>query len=206
MTERNTKINERASELLQQIFNLWTNIGKDKDGDESRRPALEEELITSRKILDEVSELKITDEDVLKYYNDIKEILDEYEEKLAYNKTDNGRAELLLDEIFKMWSIISEEDNIEYRNPADDKEVEQSWALIQEIEEIDFANDAIKERLQTYRQVLETMPTTKQEALPAMNRKNTNRHGKNWERYSIYGVILVLSTGMNFGVLLTKKK
>lgn len=157
MTENNA--NDRAAELIQKVFNLWTIIDKNEEGSETRRPGSEQELIASRKILKQISELDITDEELLKFRDEYVDLLDEYEENLTYIKSPNGLAESFLQEIFMLWSNVSTEDDNEYHEPSNDDEVKRSWALIQKVEEIDFDDDTIKERLKTYRQVLETYAT-----------------------------------------------
>lgn len=148
--------NKRAHDLLEEIFNLWSDISKDENGDELKSPASEEEARKSREILNEISLLDITGETLIQRYDEIKEIIAEYEETFTYQKTANGQAEKLLDEIFNLWSIVSEEDDTEYHSPANDEEVKRSWALISKIEEIDFDDQEIKEQLQTYRGILES--------------------------------------------------
>ncbi len=45
-----------------------------------------------------------------------------------------------------------------------------------------------------------------QEGQLEMNRENTTRHGKNSERFLIYGATLVLKMEMNYEALPIKKK
>lgn len=159
MIENNA--NDRAAELVKKVFNLLTIIDKNEEGTETRRPGSEQELIASRKILKQISKLDITDEELLKLRNEYVDLLDEYEEKLTYIKSPNGLAESLLQEIFMLWSNVSTEGDNEHHAPSNDDEVKRSWALIQKVEEIDFDDDNIKERLKTYRQVLETFVVNK---------------------------------------------
>ncbi|NOX90637.1 MAG: hypothetical protein GXO77_16665 [Calditrichaeota bacterium] len=163
MDNKESTNNERAYELLEEIFNLWSDISKDENGDELRQPASEDEVRKSREMLDEVLRLQITDETVKERYDQLNGIVTDYEETFAYQKSPNGQAENLVNEIFNLWSNVWEEDGTEYHSPANDEEIKQSWAIIKKIEKIDFDDEEIKERLQTCREVLESSKKTKTE-------------------------------------------
>jgi hypothetical protein len=159
MEKKSTNNNKQAHDLLEEIFYLWSDISKDENGDEIRMPASEEEARKSRDILYEISQMDIADELVIQRYDQLNEIIVNYEETLTYLKSPNGQADKLLDKMFNLWSNVSKEDDIEYHRPANDEEIEQSWALISEIEEINFDNEEIKERLKEYREVLKSYET-----------------------------------------------
>lgn len=188
MTESNA--NDRAAKLIQKVFNLLTIIDKNENGTETRRPGSEQELIASRKILKQISELNVTDEELLKLRNEYVDLLDEYEEKLMYIKSPNGLAESLLQEIFMLWSNVSTEDDNEHHAPSNDDEVKRSWALIQKVEEIDFDEDTIKGRLKTYRKLLETY--TENKGVPA-----GEYHGKYEQAWKKLGEIFSLWGDIN---------
>jgi len=155
MTLETDNINERATERLQQVYNLWTNIFTDENGDEARTPGSEEEAVKSREILDEVGEWDIIDVDILEYYDLLDEVLEEYEDKIEYLESPNGRADELLDEIYGIWTRSTIEDDIDYHSPANEDEIARSWVLIKNIEELNIDDEAVKERLKSYRGVLE---------------------------------------------------
>lgn len=152
---------EKAALLLEEIFNLWTDIFEGEDGNERRLPASSEEAAKSRELLSKISTSEMSDENLVQRYKQIESIISDYEKKLIFQKTPNGQADKLLDDIFDIWSEKWYEDGAQYGNPANEDEVNQSWDIINQIEKIDFDDEAVKERLQSYQSVLDDFQESK---------------------------------------------
>lgn len=72
MTDSN---NKRAQEQLGKIFSLWSDISKDEDGDELRQPASEDEVRKSREILNKISQMDISNKELIQRYKELNEII-----------------------------------------------------------------------------------------------------------------------------------
>jgi hypothetical protein len=191
MTQETNNINKRATERLQQVYELWTNVYKDENGDEVRTPDSEEEAVKSRKILDEVGEWDIIDVDILEYYDILDEVLEEYEDLLEFIDSPNGKADEMLDKIYNLWTRSTIEDDIDYHSPANEDEIERSWKLISEIENLKIDNEAVKERLESYRGVLEANESNEE----SEDDEISNDDQSAWEKLEkIYGLWSEIST------------
>ncbi len=67
--------NERCGELLDQVYNSWTYIVEDEDGNEYRRPNKMKEILRTEKLLKEVAEIAPTDEDLVAVFNEYKKVI-----------------------------------------------------------------------------------------------------------------------------------
>ena len=130
-------------------------------GDEVRSPASKKEVIKSRKILNDLSQMTISDEDQKSRYEHMDRIVTGYEETLAYEESPNGKAESLQTEINSLWTDISYEDDTEYHSPASMEEVELSWQIIKKIEKLDIDDEDIKARLKLHKEILESFTERK---------------------------------------------
>lgn len=164
---------QKVSELLQEIFDLWTDISNDDEGDEVKSPASKKEAIKSRKILNDLSQITISDEDQKSRYEDLDRIVTGYEETLAYGESPNGKADSLQTEIYNLWTNITYEDDNEYHSPASIEEVDLSWPIIKKIEKLDIDDEEIKARLKLHKEILESFT----ESLG-----DDNNYDKAWEK------------------------
>lgn len=165
--------NQKVAELLQEIFDLWTEISTHDDGDEVRSPASKKEAIKSRKILNDLSQMTISDEEQKSRYDDLERIVSDYEETLAYEESPNGKADSLQTEIYNLWTDISFEDDNEYHSPANIEEVDLSWPLIKKIEQLDIDDEDIKARLKLHKEILESFTESS---------NNDDSYDKAWEK------------------------
>ncbi len=160
MTEKNTNDNDRALELLKSVFNLWTTLGTNNEGIETRSPGSEEELVESRKIFNEISALEITDKDVLEFYNELMEVLDDYSSASggpAGNEQGKyDQAWEKLGEIFNLWSNVSIEDGNELRSPANKKEIKESRALMREVLSLKVSEQDVLQRIKELEGVIDS--------------------------------------------------
>lgn len=78
----NLSENDRlASEKLEEVFDLWTNI-REEDGMEYRWPAGEDEIKQSEKLLAEIKKLKIKDKQVKERFKELKEVVQDTKKRL----------------------------------------------------------------------------------------------------------------------------
>lgn len=145
--------NQKVSELLQEIFDFWTDISTDDDGDEVRSSASKKEAIKSRKILNNLSQMTISNEDQKSRYEDLERIITDYEETLTYEESPNGEADSLQTEIYNLWTNITYEDDTEYHSLASIEEVDLSWPIIKKIEKLDIDDEDIKAWLKLHMEI-----------------------------------------------------
>ncbi len=70
---------EQAWNILEQIYDIWTNIGED-DGEEVRSPRTRKELRKSRQLISEAKSLDCTDTDVTERIEETERVLNSFED------------------------------------------------------------------------------------------------------------------------------
>ena len=146
---------ERVEELLQEIFDLWSSLSKNEEGEELRSPANKKETIKSRNILDELLQMNLSNKDQIRRYEELDRVITDYEETQSWADSPNGQAEKLQTQIYNLWTTVSHKDGDEYHSPASMEEVEKSWPLIEEIEKLKIDEKYIIDRLKLHREILE---------------------------------------------------
>lgn len=138
--------NEKARELLEEIFKIWTKISVE-DEVEYRSPANENEYKKSFEILKKIDETKITEEEVKQRYDVLKNVLKNYKKENAsvYCDADNNAYEVL-SEIFELWTDGEDRDGSFFRWPANRDEIDKSNELLKKINKKKLKNSDIINR------------------------------------------------------------
>ena len=183
MTLEPDKINQKAQVLLDKAYNLMSNINTLEDGETFRSPANDKEVERARNILDEVSELNITAVVLMTYYDDMDELLENFEdgidagEEVDYTPINELRGEPapipeepktmltqndqkardILEEIYGSWSEISVQNGQEYRTPNSRSEIRKSRKLIDKAKSLKIRDQDVKDRILELEGVLDSM-------------------------------------------------
>lgn len=86
MTGEHNNINQKADDLLQEIFNTWSQINTDDNGLEHRYPASRKEINKTKKLLKKLHALDVNDSNLNESIGNIEEIITTAESNLPKYK------------------------------------------------------------------------------------------------------------------------
>jgi hypothetical protein len=93
--------NSKAKLLLEKIYNLWSHVGINDDGEEYRYPNSEKEVKKSKKILKQIHKLDVDDDYIIEWIDYIEETV-----KIADTKYPKHKDSIVTALVFSLLTIV----------------------------------------------------------------------------------------------------
>ncbi|MBN1970775.1 MAG: hypothetical protein JXR48_10585 [Candidatus Delongbacteria bacterium] len=155
MSEKNS-YGEEISDLLNEIFNIWSDVEIDENGNELRGISSKSELERSKNILSLIDVNQIEDDDILKRYNELASIIKEWEKNYnEYSKTELGKINIKLDDIYESWTRLEKDSSGDsYNCPSNQQIFDISLKEIKELKKKKIDDEDTLDRIDEYEDIL----------------------------------------------------